>query len=228
MRTCHRPSRRFTLIELLVVIAIIAILASMLLPALGRAKDKARQISCAANQKQLGTGMIMYVDDATGTYPPVYDDTDAPNREIWAEKIEQYVGDENVFQCPNESLKIDGNLKRTFYQMPMTHVFPEGINNGALNRSRHEVDFVHPTSTVMILEAGPNPWWYTHYCSKPHYNGSITAFNGKPVLRDAPGVMTMGKHNQGCNVAWVDGHVEWKTIRELGDPNKNYWHADDP
>ena len=102
--------RAFTLIELLVVIAIIAILAAMLLPALAKAKEKAKQTACINNLKQHGIAITMYVDDNNGRYPIVsYTDTSG-NSINWTKEVNAYLPQQGpnvtsvanaVFVCPS-------------------------------------------------------------------------------------------------------------------------------
>lgn len=119
----YRRRAGFTLIELLVVIAIIAILAAMLLPALARAKIKARSVSSLSNLRQLGLGMKFYVDDHNSRFPGHSLPAVAGQPRIrWADLVFPYMQNPNVYLSPNL-----GPDERHRMNKPFAHTAPAGF-----------------------------------------------------------------------------------------------------
>jgi prepilin-type N-terminal cleavage/methylation domain-containing protein/prepilin-type processing-associated H-X9-DG protein len=158
---CFR--RGFTLIELLVVIAIIAILAAMLLPALSKAKEKARQTSCINNLKQISLAFLSYVGDYKDTFPgaaarlptlPVDEDwiywngddarldAGSPRTDIQRSAIVPYLArfNTNLFRCPSD--------KEAPLRQPTTGVlaypFSYTANSSFVNGENHGITSLYP------------------------------------------------------------------------------------
>jgi prepilin-type N-terminal cleavage/methylation domain-containing protein/prepilin-type processing-associated H-X9-DG protein len=147
------PQRRgFTLIELLVVIAIIAILAAILFPVFAKAREKARQISCASNEKQIGLAILQYVQDSDEHFPPGLGGTTAGAAlgQGWAGQVSPYQKSTGLVKCPDDSTGTTAASGSTPALYPVSYAFNSNLsgagNSGAL------ASLGATASTVMLCE----------------------------------------------------------------------------
>jgi len=187
-------SRGFTLIELLVVIAIIAILAAILFPVFARAREKARQTACNSNMKQLATAGRMYSTDYDNRIVPYALNSDPGGCAGWFLRLEPYIKNQQIFNCPSTSGDGAADVWRRDY----------GLNNymewwnGFYYRETTLEEIQTPSDTAQF---GETACVYRSYMA---VNSDGTWYL-QPV------------HNGGCNLAFFDGHSKWYSIDQAKD-----------
>ncbi|RYZ76662.1 MAG: DUF1559 domain-containing protein [Proteobacteria bacterium] len=221
----------FTLIELLVVIAIIAILAAILFPVFGRARENARRSSCQSNLKQIGLGILQYAQDYDETYPmnvqvEVTNDNGWGYFGTWMYTTFPYVKSTQIYKCPSGP---SGQFEQTYGMWkgsePVTR-FP-GVNNyGANEPVIPAIYYGRPPKKIAEIQSSALvPMIFD--CTGPIGAGS-RVFNANYIetseggwINATPTTLQNGldRHLNGANIGYADGHVKFANVSTIANMN---------
>jgi len=228
----------FTLIELLVVIAIIAILAAILFPVFAQAREKARSITCLSNQKQIGTGIMMYAQDYDEMYPmSQYGGCDGEPQLIWSAVVYPYIksgtryadgthwASDGLFRCPS----FPGPDQSCKYGVHLD-VFADNwcASQNGVRETIGLAAIDSPADKIIVMEKGrtEGAWGWVQFAT---WEWDWVSWIGNPPVRDGNdievtfdcdggstgeavwagcGMHPRYRHTGTANVVFADGHAK--------------------
>lgn len=231
--TYSHSTAGFTLIELLVVIAIISLLAAILFPVFGRARENARRTSCLSNVKQMGLGIQQYTQDNDERLPMYQAIFAGSSYQSWHWAIMPYVKSKQIFVCPSaQRVAPYGNPSSGSYNTgcdplyvppsPGTFFGGYGMNYTYLGNVGASVTIASIPKTSETIFAGETNGITT---TRVIYNPRLwsTAWSGTPPcgMPTTYGDGFADWHFDGNNLLFCDGHAKWMRLDSIRDYNGN-------
>ena len=190
--------RGFTLIELLVVIAIIAILASLLLPTIARAKGQAWSTKCLSNYRQIGLACTMYAGDHNDSLP-----LSSHEGASWVGSLQTYLAGTNLWRCPS-----DPNKTRNYSSALNDFILPPVAGETRKDFSKGST-LPCACGTLLMTECNKD------YLSSDHFHFA-DPFEGGYAPPFFSAQVDVERHKTSANYLFVDGHVErlsWNAVK---------------
>ena len=223
----------FTLIELLVVIAIIGILAAILFPVFGRARENARRASCQSNLKQIGLGLMQYVQDNNERVPVACADqgtggTDGlcvPGRDVvWMSSMQNYVKSTQIFECPSADFEqaelVLADSTTAGYPPKVSYSSAGSYIMNAWNYNTAAIGLKGPGAPTLVVDSGVGKGMKLSSVQDPTGTIWVGDGNGSPWFSatgtappaidpdDGNGYRSMGNKNYGeQNGAFIERHL---------------------
>jgi prepilin-type N-terminal cleavage/methylation domain-containing protein/prepilin-type processing-associated H-X9-DG protein len=230
----NKGKRAFTLIELLVVIAIIAILAAILFPVFAQAREKARQISCVSNLKQIGTAVMMYCQDYDNLVPVQNQWGDSYDPYIVSARLQPYVKNFQLFKCPDSPMEM-GTTQAQQQDNGSGKYMPDpatiGLPASKVGPDKYYNDVYPPTDYKF------NPSFYGQLPPRSldspdicQASQTVLAIDWPPINTTWPyetwwashGGPAKGRHTEGSAVMFADGHAKWFPFSKLYPGGRDY------